>query len=62
MDGIIKQAAMLNADLKCVCVHCVQSPAPPAAWSSALLSHTEGLLGDMEARHMSLLLLGLGGL
>lgn len=40
----------------------MQAPAPPAAWSAAILSHAEGLLESMEAKHVSLLLLGLGGL
>lgn len=53
--------------MQSICVSCVavfgwQAPSPPAAWSSAILSHTEELLEGMEPKHISLLLLGLGGL
>lgn len=38
------------------------APTPPGAWLAALLSHTEVLVEGMEPKHISLLLLGLGGL
>jgi hypothetical protein len=40
----------------------MQAPTPPVAWSYAVLSHTETLLEESEPKHISLLLLGLGGL
>jgi hypothetical protein len=40
----------------------VGAPTPPGSWSAALLSHTEGLVDGMEPKHISLLMLGLGGL
>jgi hypothetical protein len=47
---------------RCFVMSVLQAPVPPPRWSSAVLGHTEGQLEGMEPKHISLLLLGLGGL